>query len=65
MSVVRTSFFQAFGQAVGASIARRQDNRMATMFWSVTGRPPCSCGRQYKRLGWYLRHLDRHECEAR
>ena len=60
MSVVRTSFYQAFGKAVGASIARMQDNRMAGTLWLMSGRPPCSCGRQYKRLGWFMRHLDRH-----
>ena len=59
MGVVRITTFQAIGQALGAATAHRQNRDVDGLLWNLEGRPPCSCGRQYKRVGWYVRHLDR------
>ena len=59
MGVVRITTFQAIGQALGAATAHRQNRDVDGLYWFLLDRPLCSCGRQYKRVGWYVRHLDR------
>ena len=54
-----TSLLEGVGWRMGAAIRRREDNTMRGQVWWMEGRPACSCGRRYKRVGWYIRHLER------
>ena len=59
MTVVGTTLSQSVGQMLGRAVSHRQTRDMDGLVWFLLDRPRCACGRQYKRVGWYVRHLDR------